>query len=101
MNHLIDDALLFTGPDGALLRKAADLAMHRDGTLQFTRHQPRDMQFVVVSQDVIVVAVRIHPAGCFQTTAIESDFRDTRAWARRDARWQVVAGHVSHVSRLP
>jgi len=97
LDQLIDDALLFTGPEGTLATKADDLALHRDRVVQFTAHEPRDLQFVVVTNEVVVVALHTHLAGRYQNTEFAGDFRYTRVWARRDDAWRVVAGHVSAI----
>lgn len=98
LDRLIDDALLFTGPDGSLATKADDLAMHRAKVVQFTSHEPREMQFRSVSDDVVVVALRTHLAGRFHGAEFTGDFRYTRVWARRDGAWRIVAGHVSAIT---
>ena len=97
LDRLIDDALLFTGPDGMLATKADDLALHRDRVVQFTVHEPREMQLLTVTPDVVVVAVRTSLAGRFQNSEFAGDFRYTRVWARRDDAWRIVAGHVSAI----
>jgi ketosteroid isomerase-like protein len=95
LDELIDDALLFTGPDGALMTKSDDLALHRGGVVQFTALEPRDMRLLVLTDDVVVVALRTHLKGSFQNTAFAGDFRATRVWARRGEAWRIVAGHVT------
>lgn len=95
LDRLIDDALLFTEPDGTLATKGDDLAMHRHRLVQFTVHEPSDMQFTIVTNDVVVVALRTHLAGRLQNTEFGGDFRYTRVWARRSDSWRIVAGHVS------
>ncbi|MBC8086614.1 MAG: nuclear transport factor 2 family protein [Phycisphaerae bacterium] len=97
LDRLIDDALLFTGPDGTLATKAEDLALHRNRLVEFTLHEPSEMQFVIVTDDVVVVAMRTHLAGRYQNAAFAGDFRYTRVWARRGESWRIVAGHVSAV----
>ena len=37
LDRLVDDALVFTGPDGALYGKQDDLAAHREGWVRITR----------------------------------------------------------------
>lgn len=95
LDRLIDDALLFTGPDGSIMSKADDLTLHRQGAVQFTSHEPHDMQWISVSDDVVVVSLGAHLAGRFHGNEFAADFRYTRVWARRLNGWRVVAGHVS------
>ena len=98
LDRLIDDALLFTGPDGVLATKADDLALHREGLVRFTSHEPRDIQFLTVTNDVVVVALRTRLEGRLYDTDFTGDVRYTRVWARRGDVWRVVAGHVSAVA---
>ncbi len=37
LDRLLDDGLVFTGLDGAVVGKADDLALHRSGRLRITR----------------------------------------------------------------
>ncbi|MBA2707894.1 MAG: nuclear transport factor 2 family protein [Gemmatimonadaceae bacterium] len=37
LEQLVDDALVFTGPDGAVFGKADDLDAHREGWIRITR----------------------------------------------------------------
>lgn len=98
LDRLIDDALLFTGPDGSLATKADDLALHRSGAVRFSTHEPSDFQWHAVTSDVVVVALRTRLAGFFHGHSFADDYRYTRVWARRDDAWRVVAGHVSAVA---
>ena len=95
LDRLIDDALLFVGPDGALVSKTDDLASHRSGAVRFTSHEPSDLQWQCVTSDVVVVALKARLAVLVYGQPIVGDFRYTRVWARRDGQWRVVAGHVS------
>lgn len=98
LDALIDDDLLFTGPDGTLGTKAQDLAAHGAGAIRFRGHIPTELQVRRVGSDVAVVAL-------FATLEVEiggalmrGDYRYTRVWARDvDSAWRVVAGHVSAV----
>ncbi len=98
LDRLIDDALLFTGPDGSLATKADDLALHRSGAVRFTEHEPSDLEWRAVASDVIVVALRARLAGVMHGQPFSGDYRYTRVWARRDDAWRIVAGHVSAVA---
>lgn len=98
LDRLIDDALLFTGPDGTLATKAQDLALHRSGAVRFTTHVPSDLQVRILTVDVVAVAVRTRLAGRFHDVDFAGDYCYTRVWARRGEGWRIVAGHVSAVS---
>ncbi|MEP6766109.1 MAG: nuclear transport factor 2 family protein [Gemmatimonadaceae bacterium] len=98
LDRLIDDTLLFTGPDGSLATKADDLALHRSGAVRFSTHEPSDLQWQAITPDVIVVALRTRLAGFIHGQSFAGDYRYTRVWARRDNSWRIVAGHVSTVA---
>ena len=95
LDQLIDDALLFTGPDGALSTKADDLALHRAGAIKFLLHEPSDLRVRVITSDVVVVVLRTHLVGRFHGADFAGDYQYTRVWARHADVWRIVAGHVS------
>ena len=96
LDRLLDDALFFTGPDGALYTKAQDLDAHRHGWIRITRLEPSEER-VERFGDVGVVSVRMEMAGEFNGQSFAGPYRYTRIWRRSDAGWTVVAGHVSAV----
>lgn len=98
LDQLIDDALLFTGPDGTQATKADDLALHRTGAVRFIAHEPSDLHLRVITSDVVVVALRTHLVGRVHGADFAGDYRYTRVWARRGNVWRIVAGHVSAIS---
>lgn len=95
LDRLIDDELIFVGPDGALASKADDLALHRSGAVRFKTHEPIDLQWRLVAADVVVVTLHARLAVVFHGQSVTGNFRYTRVWARRNGGWRVVAGHVS------
>jgi ketosteroid isomerase-like protein len=98
LDRLIDDELLFTGPDGNLATKAQDLEAHRSGIVHFRAHEPEELRVLSVSPDVCIAALRARLAVEVAGALIEGTYRYTRVWARGDrARWRVVGGHVSAV----
>ncbi|MDB4913380.1 MAG: cytochrome [Gemmatimonadetes bacterium] len=98
LDALIDESLVFTGPDGGIYGKQDDLAAHRAGAIRITRLEPSE-EHVQELGDVAVVCVRMEMAGTFQGTPFAGPFRYTRVWARRASTWRVVAGHVSAIHR--
>jgi len=96
LERLVDDALVFTGPDGAVYGKADDLAAHRQGWVRITRLEPSEER-VQRFGNVAVVSVRMEIAGTFKGVPFAGPFRYTRVWCERPDGWRVVAGHVSAV----
>ncbi len=98
LDRLIDDDLLFTGPDGQLGTKAADLAAHGSGAVRFREHAPEELRIRRVGADVCVTALRARLAVEVGGTLVRGTYRYTRVWQRAsDGGWRVVGGHVSEV----
>lgn len=105
LDALLDEALLFTGPDGALATKAQDLAAHASGAVRFLAHEPEALHIRRVGGDVAVAALRARLTVAVGGELVEGTYRYTRVWAREggaavDA-WRVVGGHVSAVPSAP
>src|SRR3954471_5380561 len=58
LDDLISDDLLFTGPDGSVGTKAADLGAHRSGLVRFREHEPEELRIRRIGTDVAVTALR-------------------------------------------
>lgn len=96
LERLLDDELVFTGPDGAIYGKADDLHTHRERWLRLTRLAPSDERIQRFGR-IAVVSVRMEMAGSFRGTPFAGPYRYTRVWCRRPDGWRIVAGHVSAV----
>ena len=96
LDRLVDDALVFTGPDGAVYGKADDLDAHRQGLIRITRLEPSEERIQRFG-NIAVVSVRMEMAGTFRGAAFAGPFRYTRVWCHRPDGWRIVAGHVSAV----
>jgi len=93
----VDDALVFTGPDGAVYGKQDDLDAHRRGLIRITRLDPSEERIQRFGQ-IAVVSVRMEMSGTFQGAAFAGPFRYTRVWRAEREGWRIVAGHVSAVA---
>jgi ketosteroid isomerase-like protein len=96
LDRLLDDALVFTGPDGAVYGKQDDLEAHRRGIVRITRLEPSDERIQRFGS-IAVVSVRMEMSGTFQGATFAGPFRYTRVWCARPEGWRIVAGHVSAV----
>ena len=98
LDALIAEELLFTGPDGQLGTKAADLSAHRSGMIRFRAHVPEELRTRRVGPHVAVSALRARLVVEVGGVPVEGTYRYTRVWAREpDGAWRVVGGHVSQV----
>lgn len=98
IDRLVDEALVFTGPDGAVYGKADDLEAHRTGMVRITRLEPSEERIQRFGS-IAVISVRMDMRGSFRGEAFAGPFRYTRIWCARPGGWRVVAGHVSAVVR--
>lgn len=98
LEQLIDDDLLFAGPDGRLATKAEDLEAHRSGVVRFRSHEPRELRIRRVGSNVAVVSLLAWLVVEVAGTSTEGNYRYTRVWSRdKGGRWRVIGGHVSEV----
>ena len=96
LDELVDEALVFTGPDGAVYGKHDDLDAHRRGAVRITRLEPSEERIQRFGS-LAVVSVRMEMSGTFQGAVFAGPFRYTRVWCARREGWRIVAGHVSAV----
>lgn len=91
--NLIHHDIVFTGPDGAIVRKQDDLVAHAERRLRLTR---LDLEGTNVEIDDLVakVTVRAILAGTFDGNICDGTYRYTRTWLKDGGRLQVVAGSV-------
>jgi ketosteroid isomerase-like protein len=97
LDALLDEALVFTGPDGAIYGKHDDLNAHRTGVIRITQLEPSDERLQDFGS-IVVVSVRMEMRGLFKGAAFAGPFRYTRIWRAADNGWRVVAGHVSAIA---
>jgi hypothetical protein len=96
LDRLVDGALVFTGPDGAVYSKNDDLDAHRRGLIRITRLEPSEERIQLFGH-IAVVSVRMAMSGTFEGVAFAGPFRYTRVWRAHEDGWRIVAGHVSAV----
>ena len=99
LDALIDEDLLFAGPDGQLATKSQDLSAHATATVRFREHVPEELRIRRIGPNVAVASLRARLAVEVAGTVVRGTFRYTRVWARETSSdWKVVGGHVSPVA---
>jgi Domain of unknown function (DUF4440) len=96
LDELIDDRLVFTGPDGRLYSKQDDLDLQRSGGQRLTQ-VTEDELTALVAGDTGVTWFRGRLAGRFLGEEFTAHVRYTRTWIRTDTGWRLLAAHVSPV----
>ncbi|SDO21022.1 nuclear transport factor 2 family protein [Geodermatophilus sp. DSM 45219] len=98
LTDLLDDALLFTGPDGSLFTKDDDLDAHRSRQQVLSRVEESELQALVVGSTGVTWFL-----GTLEGTVGGQPFaarmRYTRTWVS-DHRggWRIIAAHASAVN---
>jgi Domain of unknown function (DUF4440) len=95
LDELIDERLVFTGPDGRLYSKQDDLEIQRSGQQRLTRVDAEDVR-ALVDGDTGVTWFLGTVAGVFLGDEFSQRVRYTRTWIRSDEHgWRLLAAHVS------
>jgi ketosteroid isomerase-like protein len=97
LSRLLDDSLLFTGPDGELYTKDDDLQAHAKGVQTITRLEEEDLRLVVAGRLGVTWFL-----GTVEATVagqpMRARMRYTRTWLHDDnAAWRVIAAHATIV----
>jgi hypothetical protein len=100
LDRLIDDRLVFTGPDGQLYTKADDLRLHGTGEQKMSRVAEEDLT-VLVAGNTGVTCFLGTVAGALAGNEFTARVRYTRTWIHDDTHgWRLIAGHVSAVGAV-
>ncbi len=94
LDDLIADDLLFTGLNGSLETKAADLEQHRSGALRITKLEPLEFRVRVIPGGAIT-SVKMDAAALVAGKLTSATLRYTRIWTSEGGRWQIAGGHMS------
>ena len=98
LDRLIDDRLVFTGPDGRLYSKADDLRLHGSGEQKMSGVEEEDLT-VLVAGNTGVTCFLGTVSGVLSGTEFTARVRYTRTWIYDESHgWRLIAGHVSGVS---
>jgi len=97
LDALVDERLIFAGPDGRLYGKQDDLDVHGQGRQVMSKVEQHDLRVMVVGQ-VGVTCFYGRLEGSLDGEPFAAQLRYTRTWIfDEDRGWQLVAGHASIV----
>jgi hypothetical protein len=97
LDVLIDDELLFVGPDGNLYSKAEDLELYRSGAQRLAYLEWEQQEFRLHGTACVGV-VTAFVALKFRGEPVSGRFRYSRTWLHRDGQWRIVSGSVAAVA---
>lgn len=97
LDQLIDDRLLFVGPDSRVYSKQDDLSLHRSGAQRVLK---LDIEELIVEPhgEVGVSTVLARMSGTFNNEPFSGRFRYIRTWTKTSTGWRIVAGSVCAVA---
>lgn len=96
LDRLLDDRVVYTGPDGQSLGKEEDLEAHRSRVLTVEAFDQEDVQ-VTVAGTTGITRVLATLKGTAAGQSFNARLRYTRAWVHADGAWRVLAAHASAV----
>ena len=101
LDRLWSNDLVFTFPDGKVSNKAQRLAGQKPAAqpAQSESANSNDAVKVYLYGNTAVVTVLSTWSGKANNQAYSSQFQATHVWAKQQARWQLVAAHVSPVKK--
>ncbi|WP_233868325.1 nuclear transport factor 2 family protein [Paraburkholderia adhaesiva] len=97
LTGLLDDELVFTGPDGQVLSKDDDLSVHRNRLLRLDQLDLYETQIHRIGA-LILTTTKATLAGSFGSIPVDGAFAYTRLWRWSGSRWRIVAGHASRIA---
>jgi hypothetical protein len=95
LERLLDDRLIFTGPDANHYSKQADLQVHRSGQQVLTKVSQEDLIALVVGRTGVTWFLGTLE-GRLADVPFTARVRYTRTWIHDEEHgWRLVAAHVS------
>lgn len=95
LTELLDDAVLFTGPDGNLYSKEDDLGAHRSGHQALNRLEELELRLLVTGSTGVTWLLGALE-GSVGGEPFAARMRYTRAWTHdAEAGWRVVAAQAT------
>jgi ketosteroid isomerase-like protein len=98
LTELLDDAVLFTGPDGNLYSKEDDLGAHRSGQQVLSRVDESELRVLVTGSTGVTWFLGTLE-GSVGGESFAAQMRYTRTWVRdAETGWRIVAAHAMFVN---
>jgi ketosteroid isomerase-like protein len=97
LDRLLSDDLVFSGPDGVIVNKSQDLALHQSGDIIFTTYEIDEL--LIQSYEPMAIAhVKVKLAGNFKGEDFAGDFRYLRIYLKQDEQWKIIGGQVTAIT---
>lgn len=93
LEKLIDDSLMFCGPDGTIATKQLDLEAHKTKIQKISNLTPSE-QVIKLYDNLATVTVKMQLTGTFGDFDISGIYRYLRVWKKFEDNWRIIAGSV-------
>jgi ketosteroid isomerase-like protein len=100
VEQIYADDLVFTNADGSVTNKSDEVDAVKSGDIKFESIEMSDVKVQDLG-NVAVVTGKLVERVRYKTTDLSGTYRFTDVWAKRNGRWQIVAGHESRVGDKP
>ncbi|SDI27184.1 nuclear transport factor 2 family protein [Nonomuraea jiangxiensis] len=97
LSELLDDAVLFTGPDGKLYSKQDDLTVHESGRQVLTRVEEEDLRVLATAHTGVTWFLGTLE-GTVNGQPLTARMRYTRTWIHDEAGWRIIAAHATFLT---
>jgi hypothetical protein len=86
LDRLLADEVIFTDPQGGVINKEQDLALHRAGVLVVATYEIDDLTSLVLDSTA-VTNMKVKVVGIFKNEPFEGIYRYTRTYLKRNEQW--------------
>lgn len=95
LDKLIDESLLFVGPNGNVITKIDDLDCHKNGLQKIVSMEQTDLKINIIDNILAIVTVKTNLKGSFMDKDISGNYRYIRTWRKSQNSWKIIAGAVT------
>lgn len=96
LDKLWDEDLIVTVPDMPVMNKDEALSVWKSGRMKFHSYKTSDIRVRVYGNSAVVTG-QLERRRMSDINEFEDDWRFTKVYVKRGAKWLVVAWHGSHV----
>jgi hypothetical protein len=97
LDRLLSEDLIFSGPDGVIVSKAQDLALHQSGEIVFKTYEIGEL-LVQAYEPMVIAHVKVKLAGNFKGEDFAGDFRYLRIYLKQNEQWKIIGGQVTAIT---
>jgi ketosteroid isomerase-like protein len=97
LDRLIVDEAIFTDPQGSVINKAQDLALHQAGILVVTTYEIDDLTSLVLDSTA-VTNMKVKVVGTFKNEPFEGIYRYTRTYLKQNEQWRIITAQATAIT---